>query len=764
MSFYGLRLAFRHIRGRSIYSLVIVLSLAVGFACTALLLSFIVAELRTDSFHAKASRTFQAFSEDPFEDNGNIPYIPVQTSEYLKANYPEIEAVVQVGTIGMRSLSSPQATIDDARLLSVDSTFFSVFDFPIYAGTTSKGLTQETIMISRDRAMALFGNDRPLGEMITLETADTTRTLLISGILDHFPENSHLQFDALVAHSILKNSFFGGATYVLLRSQSSEDALMGKVNNDAKLPGLIGEGKLRYNLEPLTSSYFNENNKLTYMRTRSLPFIRTAAWVCALILFMAAFNFASLYLLSLQERRKEAGIRKTLGVTMRRIAKMLTTEVVIYIGIALFIAAGLMLMALPYFNVIVETSLSMDYVAHWDLMAIAGGIVLFIGMLVVGFSLAQQHRTLPINLMKNTASRVGFNKVLFTVQFIISITLAVCAVTVIRQMHYLETAPLGFNRHIIVLQADKKQASRLPALKNELLQLVGVKNATISTGSPVFGNWMVRYQLEDGKSYSPRLFSGDEDLMKTLNLELIEGELPAANKSGRLVNEALVRLFDMKHPVGKLIPGSKDQILGVVRDFTATSFKEEIQPAIISYSTDNSKLLVDYSGATVPVLVPAIEAAWKKIFPGEFFSYRLIQEELMKKYKDDTFLYKTLVSYAIVSMIISCFGLFALSWAVAQSRMKEVGIRKVLGANVKDIVRLLTVSFMKRIVIAFLVAAPISYYLMNEWLHRFVRKIPIDTLTFVAAAAAVTIVALSTMSVQTLRAAWRNPVEELKNE
>jgi putative ABC transport system permease protein len=165
-----------------------------------------------------------------------------------KANYPEIEAVVQVGTIGMRSLSSPQVTIDDARLLSVDSTFFSVFDFPVYAGTTSKGLTQETIMISRDRAMALFGNDRPLGEMITLETADTTRTLLISGILDHFPENSHLQFDALVAHSILKNSFFGGATYVLLRSQSSEDALMGKVNNDAKLPGLIGEGKLRYNL------------------------------------------------------------------------------------------------------------------------------------------------------------------------------------------------------------------------------------------------------------------------------------------------------------------------------------------------------------------------------------------------------------------------------------------------------------------------------------------------------------------------------------
>ncbi|HTF21830.1 MAG TPA: FtsX-like permease family protein, partial [Chryseolinea sp.] len=647
---------------------------------------------------------------------------------------------------------------------SVDSTFLSVFNYPVYAGTASQGLTPETIMISRDKALALFGNDRPIGEMITLKTADTTRTLIVSAILGHPSENSHLKFEALVAHSILKNSLRGGATYVVLHNQASVEELMEKVNKDAKLPGLIGEGKLHYSIEPLTNSYFNEINRMTYMRTRSLPFIRTAAIVCALILFMAAFNFASLYLLSLEERKKEAGIRKTLGVTLWRLVKSLTTEVILYIGIALMIAVGLMLVGLPYFNGILETSLSLDYIMHWDLVALAGGLVFLIGMLVVVFSLAQQHRVLPISLMKNTGSKVGFNRLLFTVQFVISITLAVCAVTIIRQMHYLETAPLGFNRHVVVLQVDKAQAPRLTALKNDLLQLPGVKHAAISNGSPVFGNWMVRYDLEDGKSYSPRLFSGDEDLMKTLDLQLMEGELPAANKPGKLVNEALVRMFDMKSPVGELIPGTKDPIIGVVKDFTATSFKDEIQPAIISYSTDNSRLLIDYSGATVAELVPAVEAAWKKIFPGEFFSYHLIQEELMKKYKDDTFLYKTVVSYSIVSMIISCFGLFALSWAVAQSRMKEVGIRKVLGASARDIAQLLTVSFVKRIVIAFLLAAPISYYLMNEWLQRFARKIPLDTFTFVYAAAAVTVVALATMSVQTLRAAWRSPVEELKNE
>ena len=252
--------------------------------------------------------------------------------------------------------------------------------------------------------------------------------------------------------------------------------------------------------------------------------------------------------------------------------------------------------------------------------------------------------------------------------------------------------------------------------------------------------------------------------MKTLDLQLIEGELPAADKKGKVVNEAMVHMFNLKDPIGKLIPGSKDEIIGVVKDFTATSFKDQTQPAIISYSSDNSRMLIDYSGSSLADLLPKLEGSWKKIYPGEYLNYRIIQEELMKKYKDDTFLYKTVVAYSVVSMIISGFGLFALSWAVAQSRMKEVGIRKVLGANARDIAQLLTTSFVKRIAVAFLIAAPISYYLMNDWLHQFVQRIALDVTTFALAAVMVTVVALATMSFQTLKAALHNPVDELKQE
>ncbi|MGC3943150.1 MAG: ABC transporter permease [Chryseolinea sp.] len=763
MAFYNLRLALRHMWRRRVYSMIIVLSLAVGFACTTLLLTFLIGERNVDSFHRKASTTFQMFGSDPFENKGDIPYVLRSTALYLQDNYPEAEAVAQVGTIPLRGLTADDVTLNEVNLLSVDSTFLSIFDFPLLAGTASNALTRETIVISRDKAKALFGHDHPIGEMITLQTPDTSRSLIVSAILDEFPEKSHLQFDALVSHSVV-NAFFGGATYVLMNGNSSVQALLDKMNKDTKMPGLKGEGSQSYKLEPVRKSYFNSINKLTFVQTRSLPFLRAAGLVCGLILFMAAFNFCSLYLLSLQERKKEAGIKKTLGVSLWRLMKAQTSEVLLYMCIAMFIAFGLIITALPYFNGILNTSLTIKYFSRWDLMAMTAILIFTVGMVVVGFSLIQQRRVLPVSLMKTTASKVVFSRTLFTVQFVISITLAVCAVTIIRQMRYLETAPLGFNRNIAVVVADRKQSKQLPALKVLLLQMPGVKNAAVSNGGPIFGHWIAVYELDDGSTYSPRLFSGDEDFMKTLDLQLIEGTMPAANKPGRLVNETLVKLFDMKNPVGQLIPGTKDVIIGVVKDFTATSFKDAIQPAIISYTEENSKLLIDYRGSAFADLKPSIEAAWNKIYPGEFFSCHLIQDELMSKYKDDRFLYKTVVSYSIVSMIISCFGLFAFSWAVAQNRMKEMGIRKVLGATAGDIGKLLTKSFLKRIVVAFLIAAPISYYLMNQWLQSFVRKIPMDVVTVVSAAVAVTVVALLTMSVQTIRAAVSSPINELKND
>jgi putative ABC transport system permease protein len=371
----------------------------------------------------------------------------------------------------------------------------------------------------------------------------------------------------------------------------------------------------------------------------------------------------------------------------------------------------------------------------------------------------------PISLMARDPSKVRFSRVLFTFQFIISITLAICSITIIQQIDHIENAPLGFNRHLIQVNAPGfKFSESLPELKQNVALLPDVNNVTISGGNPVSGNAIVRLELEDGRSYSPYLFGGDEDFLKTFGLELIEGVFPSKENKGNMVNETLVRQFNLTHPVGERTPGSDGVILGVVKDFTISSFKEEIPPVIISYYEDGRALLVDYEGNDLSRLIPQIQTEWQKVFPDDFFDYQILQVDLMKKYKDEVFLFKMVISFSIVSIVLSCFGLFALSWAVIQNRTKEIGVRKVLGATSIDILNLLTLSFTKRIALAFLIAAPVGYYLMNQWLSGFVNRIELDVWILVVSALMMILISGLTLSLQTVKATMTNPVDEIRNE
>jgi len=371
----------------------------------------------------------------------------------------------------------------------------------------------------------------------------------------------------------------------------------------------------------------------------------------------------------------------------------------------------------------------------------------------------------PINLMAKDSSKLRFSRLLFTIQFVISITLAICSITIVQQMNHIEHAPLGFNRHIIQLNApDEKYSQTLSVLKQKIKQLPDVNNVTVSNGNPIFGNMIVRYDLDNEQVYTPYLFSGDEDYLKTLDLKLIEGALPSEKNNGKLVNQTLVRQFNLKKAVGELVPGTKDVIVGVVEDFICGSFKQAIPPAIISFHKDGQLLLIDYRGSKLSKILPQIQTEWKRVFPDYSFTYRIIQEELMKKYKEDTFFYKIITTFSVISMILSCFGLFALSWAVVQSRTKELGIRKVLGATPLDILNLLTLTFTKRIILAFIIAAPVGYYLMNQWLTRFANRIEINVWIFFMSGLMVTFIAVVTLSLQTVKATMTNPVDEIRNE
>ena len=761
---HNLKLILRSLWTRKIYTLIILLSLTVGFVCTNMLISFLVYENNTDTFHTKRKRTFQVFSNDPFGGEGLIAYIPSYFFDYLTTNYAEVQNLCQISNIDGIIVEKSNDKYDDFKVLSVDSSFFTLFDFPLLQGSKDKCLTSDKIILSRDKALTLFGDIDIVGNMVTVSTPDTTRSLIVSAVLDKTTENSHLYFDALVHHSTF-NKFNGGATYALLTNEDARESLLKKVNNDNQRPGLIGLGTMEYFFNPLTESYFSTDNKMGYMKTRNPVLLKVGYVVCGLVLFIASFNFINLFLLSWQSRRKEIGIKKTLGITRKSLFSFSLTEAGVYVLTGFSLSLILTFYAIPVFNTVFEASLSPGYFLNAKIITSIGIVLFLIGSLVVITSVSKQWSMKPVNLMATDSSKIRFSKILFTIQFVISITLAICSVTIVRQMNHIENAPLGFNRHIVQLNApDKSFSHALPVLKQKIVQLPNVNNVTVGNGNPIFGNMIVRYDLDNEEFYTAYLFGGDEDYLKTLDLKLIEGELPSEKNNGKLVNQTLVREFDLKNPVGEKVPGTTDVIVGVVEDFTCGSFKEKIPPAIISFHKKGQSLLIDYRASSLSKILSQIQTPWNSVFPDHPFAYRVIQEELIKKYKEDTLFYRIIITFSVISIVLSCFGLFALSWAVVQSRTKEMGIRKVLGATPLDILNLLTLTFTKRIFFAFIIAAPVGYYLMNEWLTRFANKIELDAWIFGIAGILVTFIALATLSLQTVKATMTNPVEELRNE
>jgi putative ABC transport system permease protein len=762
-------LSIRNFFKNKIYTITIILSLAIGFAISNILIGFTLREINTDSHHEKKDRIYRLLSEDPFGREGMMSFMEASIPKYLMDNYPEIEASTLLNTLRNNGISreGTEGKFDNFTILTADSSFFEIFDYTLSAGNPMHAIGLKNIVLTGEVSDILFEKLPSLSQDIDLFIDTIKVPLTVSGITESSKENTHLIFDGIVYVDDYKKAG-GGICYILLRKNAEPGEFVAKINEDPLMPSLIGPGKIDYHLQPIQEVYFDEENSRNFSKARGKLFIWISWAITFTVLFLAGFNFLNLFFNAFLKRWKEFGMKKVLGATIHTFRLTATFEVVAYImvsfGLSVLITAAL----LPLFNSLLSYDLTLKYYSDSRIILLISLIILIIAVSVILRLTGYMYRINPVNIINNKIQfKISLNRSMLGVQFVISIILLICSITIIRQTTYIKNKPLGFNRNILEVRSPKgADQNKLKVFQDHINTIPGISVSSLCGGNPISDNMILRYDLENEEFYTPYLYIGDENYLETLGLTIISGEIPSkGNSNAKLINEAFVRYFDLDEPIGQKIPGTKeDYVSGIVKDFNIASLKQDIPPAIISINDFANTLLAKVDPGQLGAILPEFERHWKEVYPSYPFKYLLMNDELNKKHKEDIVFSKIIIISAILSVLITCFGLFALSWGTTQERSKEIGIRKVIGATSMNILQLLLVNYLKIIVITSAIGIPISILLLNKWLEKFAYRIDVGVIPPILAGILVLAIAFLTVGFHTLKSSFQNPVEALRYE
>jgi len=780
-----LKIAVRNISRYKGYSFINITGLAVGMACCILILLWVNDELGYDRFHENADRICRVVQDINFTDHSTtwaISQGPLGPG--LKKDFPEIENMVRITGRGFRFFYDNKSF--DERVGLADGSVFEVFSFPLLKGDQETALTEpNSIVLTQEMAAKYFGTEDPLGKVLK---ADNQYDFLVTGVLKKFPLNSHMQYDFLIPFIFgrelnytvdnWRNSQF--STYVLLKDGISPKEAAGKISGYLFDKPTI-EKDARLNLQPLTRIHLYSDYEFDFAQG-DITNVRIFSLVAFFILLIACINFMNLTTARSGNRAREVGMRKVAGAFRTDIIKQFFGESILLTLIALVFALGLVALLLPVFNDLAAKELSLLNSAGWSLLlglfflAIVTGI--FSGSYPALFLSAFQ----PVKVLKGTF-RSGkkssmFRRILVVTQFSLTIMLIITTVFVFHQLNYMKNKKLGYEReHLVYFGIRGDIGTKFTAFKEELLQNSAVSSITTTSSVPTYGYafsnslWQWEGQNPDEELLMRAVFVS-EDYFKTFGMEMATGrvfsrEFSTDTTNALIVNEEAVKAMRMDSPLGKRLGQGNNQtsIIGVVKNYNFRSLRQAIDPLILIYNPRNTGVVfARLDTSNIPAALSYVESVFKKFAPGYPFNYRFLDDALDSLYRSEQRIGALFRYFSILAILISCLGLFGLASFMAEQRTKEIGIRKVLGASISQIMLLLSREFTKWVLVANVIAWPIAYYAVRQWLRSYAYKVEITLWPFILAAALAFIIALLTVSFQAFKAASVAPVESIQYE
>jgi putative ABC transport system permease protein len=742
-----------------------------------------------DRYNEKADRIYRVSSNIKEPDDqfiwtiAQIPFGP-----QVVHDYPDIQAFVRFIPMGRSLYKFEDKEFNEERFYYADSTLFDIFTYKVLKGEVKSALLEpKKIILTEKIASKYFGKSDPIGKTLI----SGSNTYEVTGVIQDVPTNSHFRFDAIASRNNLPKQLgnwgnFGVFTYLLFPENfdvKKFETKMQEMYGTYMKPIFGGMNiTISYILEPITKIHLYSTKAGEPEPTGSITYVYIFGIVAIFLVLIAAMNYMNLATARSARRAREVGLRKVVGSRRLPLVLQFLSESMVFTLVSLTISIILIMVLFPKFNTLAGKSFDLSILYSPVVILSLLGVMIIVGIVGGSYPAFFLSRFSPVTVLKGeiTQGSAGslFRKFLVVFQFTVSVIMIICTLIVFRQLNYLKTMDQGFDqKNVIGLQLNGPMVRKYPVLKQGLLDNPNIKNITSTNTAVGEGSGKIIFQVETDQGMAQKGINFavvDHDFVETLGIKIIEGrdfdkDMPSDTLTGVVVNETFVKRMGWKDPIGKKVEtGNANQlrarVIGVMKDYHQTGMYNNIESLLLAYRTLNNVVYIKLSGTDTKATIAFIESKWKEIFPDQPFVFTYLSQRFNDQFQADEkrgFIFEL---FTILAILIACLGLFGLASYMVEQRTKEIGIRKVFGANENTVLRLISKDFLILIAIGIVIAVPVAYYFMSNWLENYVYRSKIGVTVLLLAALLTILITFITISYKSYQAAIMNPAKALRSE